>query len=232
MTELSPRERARAATEQDIRRHARTLLVERGSDAVTLRAIARELGITAPALYRYYASREDLLRQLCDDICADLSEELSTAFDPSSEDFLDRTFAVCRRFRAWALAHPKEFALVFATPKGLSRQPDRFAGVFLSIVAPMMSENPNAEEKVKAPVDLPDLSVQQKSLADAFSHEGIDMPPEAMDAEAVYFLMRWWVRLYGHIALEVFGRFPFDLFHADQLFDAALHELAAESGLT
>jgi hypothetical protein len=96
----------------------------------------------------------------------------------------------------------------------------------------MMSENPNAEEKVKAPVDLPDLSVQQKSLADAFSHEGIDMPPEAMDAEAVYFLMRWWVRLYGHIALEVFGRFPFDLFHADQLFDAALHELAAESGLT
>lgn len=232
MTELSPRERARAATEHDIRRRARMLLAEHGSDAVTLRAIARELGITAPALYRYYSSREDLLGQLCDDICAELSEDLSAAFDPASESFLDRTFAVCRRFRSWALAHPKEFALVFATPKDRARQPDRFAGVFLGIVAPMLWENPNVEDKVKEPVDLPDLSVQQKSLADAFSSEGIEMPSEALDAEAVYFLMRWWVRLYGHIALEVFGRFPFDLFHADQLFDSTLHELAEESGLT
>ena len=54
MTEATRRERLRAETEREIRQAARALLVERGRDAVTLRAIARELGITAPALYRYY----------------------------------------------------------------------------------------------------------------------------------------------------------------------------------
>lgn len=53
MSEGTRRERIRAATEMEIRQHARTLLIEQGRDAVTLRAIARELGITAPALYRY-----------------------------------------------------------------------------------------------------------------------------------------------------------------------------------
>ncbi|MFI0464888.1 MULTISPECIES: TetR/AcrR family transcriptional regulator [Saccharopolyspora] len=234
MTEVSRRGRVRAATELEIRQHARALLVEHGSDAVTLRAIARELGITAPALYRYCESREDLLHQLCDDICADLATELHAALEPAAGGFLDKIFAVCRGFRGWAMAHPEEFALVFATPRGEegSRRQDQFAGVFLGIVGPFLAEGAvKIDSAAGLPFELPDMSAQRDALAAALSTEGIEVPPEALSPDAVYVLLRWWVRLYGHVALEVFGRFPFDLTHADRLFDSMLHELAHESGL-
>jgi AcrR family transcriptional regulator len=234
MTEVTRRERLRAATELEIRQHARALLVEHGSDAVTLRQIARELGITAPALYRYYESREGLLRQLCDDICTDLASELHAALEPVGDEFLAKIFAVCRAFRRWALAHPEEFALVFATPRGKSgkRLPDRFAGVFLGIVGPLLVEGAvKIDAEAGLPFELPDLAAHQEALAAAFSTEGIGVPQEALRPDAVYFVLRWWVRLYGHVALEVFGRFPFDLKHADRLFDSVLHELSHEIGL-
>ncbi|HYO37954.1 MAG TPA: helix-turn-helix domain-containing protein, partial [Geodermatophilus sp.] len=53
------RERARADTLRDIRTAARAVLVEHGVEGLALRAIAREVGLTAPALYRYFASREE-----------------------------------------------------------------------------------------------------------------------------------------------------------------------------
>src|SRR5690606_2267632 len=71
------RGRAPVITDADIRHAARTLLVEHGADAVTLRAIARSLGVTAPALYRYYKSLDDLMESLRLEICADLAAELS-----------------------------------------------------------------------------------------------------------------------------------------------------------
>ena len=75
MTQAARRDRNRVDTDQSIRTVARTLLVSRGRQGVTLRAIAREMGITAPALYRYYDSFEDLIRHVCTDICADLTAE-------------------------------------------------------------------------------------------------------------------------------------------------------------
>ncbi|KAA5836249.1 TetR/AcrR family transcriptional regulator [Saccharopolyspora hirsuta] len=233
MTGVTRRERLRAATELEIRQHARALLVERGSDAVTLRAIARELGITAPALYRYYESREDLLRQLCDDICTDLATELHAVSAGAGEEFLDKIFAVCRAFRCWALAHPEEFALVFATPQAEAeqRRPDQFGDVFLGIVGPFLAEGAVLADPAALPFELPDLTAHQESLAAAFSTAGVELPPEALRPDVVHFLLRWWVRLYGHVALEVFGRFPFDLKHADRLFEAMLRELTHETGL-
>ncbi|MER7010422.1 TetR/AcrR family transcriptional regulator [Saccharopolyspora sp. NPDC000359] len=230
MTGVTRRERLRAATELEIRQHARALLVEHGSDAVTLRAIARELGITAPALYRYYESREGLLRQLCDDICTDLATELHAASVEAGADFLDKVFGICRAFRRWALAHPEEFALVFATPQAEAERPDQFAGVFLGIVGPFLAEGAELADPA-LPFELPDLTAHQESLAAAFSTAGVELPPEALRPDVVHFLLRWWVRLYGHVALEVFGRFPFDLRHADRLFEAMLRELTHETGL-
>src|SRR5215469_10289741 len=99
MTEATRRDRSRVDTDRQIRKVARTLLVSRGAQGVTLRAIAREMGITAPALYRYYDSFEDLIRQVCADICVDLADELATglaAIPP--DDTTGRVFAVCRGF--------------------------------------------------------------------------------------------------------------------------------------
>ena len=224
------RDRDRTAFDQEIRQHARALLVGRGSEAVTLRAIARELGVTAPALYRYYDSREALLRRLAADICVDLSDELRVALDPVGEDFVARMFAVCRRFRSWALAHREEFVLVFATSRECATEPDPFGGVFLSVVGPLMAESAlDGGLNDQAAVELPNLSTHRRALAGAFAHAGVRLPPAALGDEAVYFLLRWWIRLYGHIALEVFDRFPFGLDHADHLFDTLLAELAQET---
>ncbi|MDR7302043.1 TetR/AcrR family transcriptional regulator [Haloactinomyces albus] len=241
MTEVTRRERLRAATELEIRQHARKLLVQQGQDAVTLRAIARELGITAPALYRYYDSREDLLHHLGKDICGDLAAELNRGLESvNDEDHPAKVFTVCHGFRQWALAHPREFALVFASPVdeiggwGQAGQ-DEFGSVFLSVVGPLMAEGASrmssSSEEV-SPELRSELATNQEALATAFSHEGIEMPPEALGPEAVHSLLRWWVRLYGHVALEVFGRFPFDVRQADRLFESLLSELADEVGLT
>jgi len=244
MSEGTRRDRIRAATEMEIRQRARALLVDQGRDAVTLRAIARELGITAPALYRYYDSREDLLRQLGDDVCTDLVDELAEQLRRIEQaDFRAKLGTVCRGFRHWALAHPKEFALVFATRAdetgepgedgGPQRPGDQFASVFLRIIGPLMAEATEVIEREPAPEELqPQLAPNRVALAEAFAHEGIDMPEQAMDDGAVYFLLRWWVRLYGHVALEVFGRFPFTLADSERLYESLLDELAAELGIT
>lgn len=234
------RERIRAATDLEIREHARALLIAQGRDAVTLRAIARELGITAPALYRYYDSREDLLRRLGDDICTDLVDELNERLeqvDPA--DFRGKLNAVCHGFRRWALAHPKEFALVFATRSDETGEPgasargdgsdDRFAGVFMSVIGPLMVEATTLVRHDAAPADLrAELAANQRALAHAFAE---DVPESAYDTDAVFVLLRWWVRLYGHVALEVFGRFPFALVNSDRLYESQLDELAAEIGI-
>ena len=76
-TTLSRRDRVRAATVTEIKDTARRILVAEGPDGLSLRAIAREMGMTAPALYRYFPSREDLIGALI----ADLYDELTAAID-------------------------------------------------------------------------------------------------------------------------------------------------------
>ena len=107
------RERLRDATTAEIKDTARALLVEDGPDALTLRAIAREMGMTAPALYRYFASHEDLVGALCQDLLAELTVTLAQARDTvGTEDPVGRLMAACRAFRQWSLANRREFQLV------------------------------------------------------------------------------------------------------------------------
>src|SRR3954447_17743823 len=83
VTSVTPsrRDRLRAATVDEIKQAARTLLVREGQQAVTLRAIARDMGLTAPALYRYYPSLERLLGGLIADLYHELSDALEAARD-------------------------------------------------------------------------------------------------------------------------------------------------------
>src|SRR3954451_8467156 len=109
------RQRLREATSQEILTVARDLLVREGAPAVALRAVAREMGMTAPALYRYYASHEDLLSALIVTIFDEVSDTLEAAMKgPDGGSALDadvvrRTFAVIRALRRWAVDHPAEF---------------------------------------------------------------------------------------------------------------------------
>ena len=76
---LSRRDRVRAATADEIKQTARHILVAEGPEGVSLRAIAREMGMTAPALYRYYGSHEDLIRHVIADIFTEIAAWMSSA---------------------------------------------------------------------------------------------------------------------------------------------------------
>ncbi|AOS66168.1 TetR/AcrR family transcriptional regulator [Actinoalloteichus hymeniacidonis] len=236
MTEITRRERLRAATELEIREHARQLLVDQGQHAVTLRAIARELGVTAPALYRYYNSREDLLRQVGDDICLRLAAELTTAIERvDTSDLPGRVLAACRRLRTWALEHPKEFELVFASRHTRADSdpsctvPDQFGQIFLALVANIVTTEAPMPAQERFPPELEaELIVARTAVVESMAGLDIVVPPQMLELTAVYALLNWWIRVYGHVALEVFGRFPFAVNNAERLFESMLTELVQD----
>lgn len=238
MSDLARRQRARAATEQEIRQHARAVLVEHGRDGLTVRAIAGGLGMTAPALYRYFASREDLLLAVAGDICADLAAEISTAAAQApAADGVAAVLAACRAFRRWALAHPQEFGLAFAT-SGQGCEPGcelqcqcghaQFARAFLGVGLRLVSgrrlpaDDPLSDELVGS------LQGYRQELLGTAAAAGIALSEQELTTGVVYRFLKWWARLYGQVALEVFGLFRFAVDDAEPLFEAMLTEIADE----
>jgi hypothetical protein len=82
-------------------------------------------------------------------------------------------------------------------------------------------------EKLRA-----DLAEFRGTLFHTLADAGIDLPEHLFPLGAAYTMLRFWVRLYGQVALEVFGRFPFPVTDAEPLFESMVAELAAEVGLT
>lgn len=228
---LTRRETHRRTTLVDIRARARELLVSDGPAGVTLRPIARSVGLTAPALYRYYGSREDLLL----DMIADLFDEVTTEMEQASDrvdadDLAGRFVAVVRAFRHWARHHPREFELVFVTPVGDPEQPkderlavcgQRFGGVFQALFIEVWKRQPFP---VPPDDDLdPGLRAQ---LAEYAAANGIPLPLASLEV-----FLGCWVRIYGLISLEVFGHLRFALSDVAPMYDSLLAELAARLGL-
>src|SRR5947207_12190330 len=113
MTAASVRARVRAEMTEEIKAAARRHLAVDGA-ALSLRAVARELGMVSSAIYRYFSSRDDLLTALIIDAYDDLgaAAERAAARAPAG-DVRARWAVVCRAIRAWARAHPHEYALVY-----------------------------------------------------------------------------------------------------------------------
>jgi AcrR family transcriptional regulator len=246
MTAPTRRERNKADTNREIREQARSLLIDRGPDAVTLRAIARKVGITAPALYRYYTSREDLIEHIRMDICTDLADELNLDLAGLPEsDVVAQVLAICRGFRRWAIAHPQEFSLVFASPADLSTlqdgavhllvpATDPFGRVFLAVAGKVLTTMRLAappDDTVPAEVRA-DLAHFRTSLLTTISEAGFEVSADVLGLGTAYAILKFWVRLYGQVALEVFGRFPFAVTKPEPLFEALLADLVHQVGLT
>jgi AcrR family transcriptional regulator len=244
MSEPTRRERARAETDREIRHQARALLVREGQEAITLRAIARQLGITAPALYRYYSSREDLVDHVRQDICADLADQLNADLEALPDtDTVAQVFAICRGFRRWALAHPKEFTLVFASPLKHEQGPegvisfelsgDPFGRIFLSVAGKVLTTTQlKARPDEEVPAELrDDLSTFRASLLTTIANTGLELSEEMLSLGTAYVILQFWVRLYGLIALEVFGQFPFAVSNPEPLFEIMLTELTSDIGI-
>lgn len=238
----SRRDRVRAATTQEIIQTARRLLVQQGPDAVSLRAIARDMGMTAPALYRYFGSHEELLRHVVADIFTELAGHVRAAINDAAgraagrgeaEVMAVKMIAGCREFRAWTLAHVPEFSMIFGSPlPGLEvlhemhRDPTvdggyEFGRVFLDLFADLYRRRPFP---IPAGDDIdPALAAQ---LARYRELTGSDLPLGALQT-----FLRCWVLLYGTVSLEAFGHMRFALDDPSPMFELMLADLAPMIGL-
>src|SRR3954469_19767931 len=107
------RERARAATISEIKQTARALMREQSTAEVRFADIARAMEMTPPALYRYFADRDELLSALIAGAYDDLGRCVAEARDAVADDDIGRRFiAVARAYRQWARQEPQQFALI------------------------------------------------------------------------------------------------------------------------
>jgi AcrR family transcriptional regulator len=220
------RERLRAATVQEIKDAARRLLVADGAQAVTLRAVARALGLSAPALYRYFPSHEDLVSALIVDYFDELTAAMCAERDRlPGDDPAGRLLAVAREFRRWAVTHPGEFGLVFGSPVPdlLTQHEDldpchqaglRFGAVFIELISALWTRQPFP---VPDEGDLdPQLVRQLTARREIFG---------GMPVGAAYVLLTCWSRLYGLVCMEVFDHLHWALDEVEPFYEAQLHEL-------
>ncbi|CCF63477.1 TetR/AcrR family transcriptional regulator [Nocardia cyriacigeorgica] len=112
----TPRARARAQTMDDIKRIARTQLATEGAAALSLRAVARELGVVSSAVYRYVRSRDELLTLLVVDGYDALGDAVDAAVAAAPDDPAARLRAAAHAVRDWGLAEPAWYGLLFGTP--------------------------------------------------------------------------------------------------------------------
>jgi AcrR family transcriptional regulator len=239
----------RAATMEEITATARRLLVEQGPDAASLRAIAREMGMTAPGLYRYYSSHEVLLRHVIATIFRELSGDVHRAIDEVAlsaggaavvrgdatpeqvRRYLARKMvAACREFRRWGLSHKDEFMLLFGVP--LPGFDDgrfdvaeecalEFAGTFYALFTELWDFG---HFPVPGPGEIDEaLRAQLGRFRAAL---GVDVPDGA-----VLVFLRCWVLLYGAVSMEIFGHLGFALDDPAPMFEYTLADLARLVGL-
>ncbi len=222
------RERLRETTLAEIKQVARRHVVADGAHALSLRGIAREMGMTAPALYRYYDSREALITALIADIYDELTAVLEAARDAVPEgDIPGRLLAVSRAFRAWSITHQAEFGLVFGSPlpgytapaEGPSEEAgNRFGGVFAGLFGALWATRPFPVDEVVEPGLAAELTAYAESL-------GGVLPPGALKV-----FLQCWARLYGQVALEIFGHLAFAVADVEPLFEDMLRDVARQLG--
>jgi AcrR family transcriptional regulator len=225
MTTTTPsrRERLRAETVTEIKDAARRLLVAGGPTAISLRAIARDLGMTAPALYRYFDSLDALVLAIVTDLFEDLRAAVEdAATEHGEQEPLVRVGHMARAFRRWSLGRPAEFALMFGSPVPgvtpfeqcgpVNDAGARFGETFFTVLGEHYARHPFGG----AAPDLPDPALRQlfKPYLDTFG--------DRFPLPVIYLFVAAWTRLYGIVAMEVFGHLRWAMTDVEPLFEVEL----------
>jgi AcrR family transcriptional regulator len=231
------RERARVELTREIKEEARRQLTAAGAGGLSLRAVAKELGMVSSALYRYYPSRDDLLTALiidAYDALGDAAERAIAEPGPPHPSPAERWTAACHAIRGWARSHPHEYALIYGSPVPGYRAPQSTIGpasrvplAFTGIVASAAASGelaPVPGLAVPAAALDDELTVQATALAAALDLPGV--PLAALVGAAIA-----WTQLFGMISFELFGQFVGSFEPADALFARAVAALAALAGL-
>lgn len=194
------RQRARAELTGEILAAARRQLGEAGPSALSLRAVARELGMASSAIYRYFKSRDELLTALILEGYNDIGDAAEAADDPAAEP-VERWMAIWRGVREWALANRHEFALLFGTPVpgyAAPRQAAVAAGRMPLALARVVADAKAAGALVPPPAPPCDPALIDAATAEL-------LPGAGLDADEIARIILAWNRLVGIVSYELHG---------------------------
>ncbi|MFI6874026.1 TetR/AcrR family transcriptional regulator [Streptomyces sp. NPDC050400] len=212
----TPRERYREQVRAEIKERAREQIATAGASALSLNAIARQLGMTGPALYRYFASRDDLITELVRDAYRSLADAVAAAAAGGAD-----LAGLAHALRDWALADPQRYFLVYGTPVPGYHAPDEITGIASEIMATLLDASVAAHADTDAPV-----TPFTAHLADHRRWAGDhDAPPAALRRALTF-----WTRLHGALSLELAGHFNGMGFDPARLYAAEVADLLGGSG--
>nr|WP_063836161.1 TetR/AcrR family transcriptional regulator [Actinacidiphila yeochonensis] len=223
------RERAREEVTTAIKEEARRQLAVEGPTRLSLRAVARELGMVSSALYRYFPSRDDLLTALIIDAYDAIGAASEAALaEVGDADPIERWVSVCRAARDWAVDHPHEYALVYGSPvPGYAAPADTVAPaarVALALVT--VVRDAYRTGRLTAPGDAM-LAAPVRADAGRLASE---IAPE-LPFTTVAALVAAWAQVFGLVSFEVFGQFNRVVEAPGPFFDLAAATLATHVGI-
>jgi AcrR family transcriptional regulator len=224
------RARLRAAMVDDIKAIARRQLTEQGPGAVSLRGIAREIGIASSALFRYFPSHNDLITALVVDAYDSLAGAMRAgqdAVDPA--DHAGRWYAICLAYRRWSLENQSEFALLHGTPiPGYHAPPEatgpaagRFAAVALGCFAAAVEAGAADPERTQVPAGLK-LGQRWNDL--------LRGPIGDYQPRIAGIVLNAWASLQGYLRAEVLGNLSILIDDTDSLCRAHIRTIMLGMG--
>lgn len=231
MNAASVRSRVRAELVDEIKEAARRQLAAEGAAGLSLRAVAREMGMVSSAVYRYFPSRDDLLTALIVDAYNAMGARVEEAESAVRRtDFRGRWMAVCHAVRAWARASPHEYGLVFGTPVPKYAAPAdtispamRVTVVLVQIVADAVRSGVLALEREPIPKAVrADLAL----IRAFFSEQGA-----IVDDDLIVRSIMAWTHIYGAVSFELFGHRVGMVTNEDGFFEHEMRRMAAFVGL-
>ncbi|MEU0483683.1 TetR/AcrR family transcriptional regulator [Streptosporangium sp. NPDC006013] len=226
---LTARERVRAELTREIADVARRQLAVDGASGLSLRAVAREMGMASSAIYRYFPSKDDLLTALIIDGYNALGEavENADAAVPHT-DHAGRWMAVCHAVRDWALAHPHEYALLYGSPvPGYQAPQDTVpAAIRDTVVYGRIVSDAHRAGTLNPPGDHPPVPPSFREDAARLR----ELIPDVPDDVIVRSLITW-TGLFGWISFELFGQFNNAILERAAAFDHTMRCQARTLGL-
>lgn len=223
---VGARARARAEVRAAILAAAAERLAEEGADKLSLRAVARDVGMVSSAVYRYFASRDELLTALIIEAYDSLGSHVeacvtATAGRPAAMRWVEAAMSV----RSWALAHPNDYALIYGTPiRGYAAPDDTVSsGTRVSRALARIVHDAERLEPI-------DSSAIEPVLAESFTALRAELDLDIDDARMLALLTAW-TQLFGLLTFELFGQTSNLVADDEALFRAAATAMAASMGL-
>lgn len=212
----TPRERYRAQVRAEVKQRAWEQIATAGASALSLNAIAKQMGLSGPALYRYFAGRDELITELI----RDAYRSLADAFRASAAAGTG-VAGLAHTLRAWALDDPQRYFLVYGTPVPGYHAPDDITELASQIMTSLL------DASAEAPSDGPatPFAARLEGLGREWA-DGHPAPPAALRRALAF-----WTRLHGVLSLELAGHFTNMGFDPAHLFTAELTTLTGPTGL-